>query len=421
MDRQLWGKVVLWAQLGMFDQLMNVLAKQHPSWTREQVGRTAAVYVNTNLGTIPHTWMSRFAREAAGVALFAPRWTISNIVMLTEATSRGKLGMGMKALTVEERHAVGDRFAKHIIKGVIGLLAISNMVQIALLASVNAIRKRRDPAAPQIPLHTTFQNEKNHWYDIDTGIDDKRGQRIYLVSPLFRYIRDYFGYGTDAWNMEARTAYNKMETLLRQAGEQAFNYSVWQRQEIAKPGAPRYDRIKQRARYFVEAITPSAYYAQRPGRVKTKLEYFVPWTGTWIRRGAPGGRFTQLFFDYQREAGYEREKLDDKIDEHFQRGEFNEAMKLLPERYQSVQGMTNRITRFVNPLNSYWDGASKKEKIEFLAFLQKHGYELSDLDAALEAERMEIEMRPDEPEPRKEIYQPPPRELQKPGERLAFP
>jgi hypothetical protein len=395
-DKWLWSGIVRNAQLGLYEAMTKELAKKHPDWSSEQAGQTAATYINTNLGTLPWTWMSKGMREAGSFFFFARNWTFSNPDMVVKAASFGRKGLGMKALTPEQQTEVGTRFSKHLFKGMIGLIAFTNLVQLAFLTITNKMKEDGVLDGTPVPLHTSFQNEKGHWMDVDTGLATKTGQRIYIVPPLFRYMRDYIGYGTDIKNLEGRTLWNKMEPLLKAFGENLANYSVWQRQEIAKPGAPTYDRIKQRARYFVESITPSAYYAKRPGRVKTKFEYFVPFTGTWIRRGAPGGRFAQLYFEFQKERKYEKDQLDNKIDEALQSGEFIEAIEAMNERYTSAKAKADRITRLVVPLNYFWDTANKKDKALFLAYLKKHNYKWEDFAGALAEERGIIESRPDE-------------------------
>jgi len=390
-DKWLWQKIVRNAQLGLFETLTQRIAKHQPTWSQEQVDKVAATYINTLLGTLPHTWMSSGLRKTGSIGFFARNWTFSNIDMVVKAATMGRKGLGMKALSPEEQTRIGKDYSKHLVKGIIGLLGMANLGQIAFLVITNKMKDDGILDGKPVDLHTTFENEKGHWMDIDTGLDTKTGQRIYLVAPLFRYMRDYIGWGTQP----LRTVYNKLEPMLKTAAENVFNYSVWQRQEIDKPGAPTLDRIKQRAWYFVQAITPSAVYARRPGRPKTKFEYFIPFTGTWIRRGAPGGRFSQLFFEFQRERGYKEDKVEKEIDDAFLKGEFPKAIEKMGERYISNEAKADRITRLTTPLNYYMEHASRKEQMLFMEYLKKHNYTKDDLYEAMAEERMAIENRGD--------------------------
>ncbi len=268
-----------------------------------------------------------------------------------------------------------------------------NLAQLGFLIITNELKKRQIISGKQKKLHLTFANGKNHWYDIDTGLETKTGQEIYLVAPFFRYIRDYIGWTTEP----ARTLYNKFEPVLKSVVETIINYSVWQHEEISKQGAPTWEKLKDRALYFVKGITPSAVFAGRPGKVETTFERIIPFTGTWIRRGAPGGRFTELLWQYRNEKRYKQDKIDNEIDELLQKGEFSKAIDLMKssKRYTTLKGMANRILKLTAPLNYYWETTSKREKREFLNWLKKKGYSIRDLKEALKKERLEIKKRKD--------------------------
>lgn len=404
-------------QIAMFDYMTTRVAKENPTMSQDSVDRLVANATNTNLGTIPHTYMPKWLRVTGSILLWARNWTFSNIDMVVKVLSGGRLGLGMKALSREEQVEVAKIFLKHILKGIAGLITFANLMQMSRIGIENELKEQGVLSGDPEPMRSTFQNEPGHSLDIDTGFKDKTGRTIYITPWLFRYIRDYFGYARDIKNMEARTAYNKGEILLKQAIEQFANYSVWQRDAIAKPGAPTWDKIKARARYFVESITPSAFYAQRPGRVKTPIEWIVPWTGTWIRRGAPGGRFTDLLWEFRTKQGYKDSKVDMKIDEHLQKGEFLEANKLMDEQYGMAEARAlynaddkagrrpnrgiakinavqnrkaDRLTKMSAPLNFYWNTMSKKEKEKYVEYLMEHNYDLADLKAALDKEGIEF-------------------------------
>jgi len=240
--------------------------------------------------------------------------------------------MGQKALDAEQRREIGKGFAKHIPKGIAGLIGLTNLAQLACLLITNKLKEHDIIEGEEVPLHLTFQNEsKRHWFDIDTGLVNKKGQRIYVVAPVFRYIRDYIGWATEP----GRTMYNKIEPVLKQAAEQLFNYSRWRDENIVPKGAPTWDAIKLRARYFVEGITPAVQLTGRKGQVRTLPEILIPFTGTWIRRGAPGGKFTGLIFKYREEKGYKTDKVDDLINEQLQSGELEKAFNTMAKEQRN--------------------------------------------------------------------------------------
>jgi len=392
-DEHLWQGTVRNAQLGLFEFLTKRIAKEQPKWIQDQVDKVAAHYINTLLGTLPHTWFTKFQREAGSIVFFARNWTFSNIDMVVKAATYGKKGLGMKSLPREEQKRIGKDFTKHLLKGIFGLLFFSNLAQLGFLTATNALKKRKTIKGKPEPLHLTFQNEKGHWYDVDTGLDNNKGQRIYVVAPFFRYIRDYIGWTTEP----GKTLYNKLEPMLKHSFEVLFNYSAWQHKQISRKGTPPLEAIKERASYFIKGITPSSVWAGRPGYVPTWPEWVMPFTGTWIRRGAPGGKFTQMMWDFRAELGYEKEKTDQEIDELLQKGDFKSAVETMikTQRYTTSQGASDRIMQFVVPLNYYWKTMPKSEKLKFMDHLKKEGYTLKDLMEALEKERIEIVGRED--------------------------
>jgi len=390
-DKHLWQGTVRNAQIGLFETLTKKIAKEQPAWSQDKVDRTTTTYINTLLGTIPHTWFSKTGREVSSVLLFARNWTLSNIDMVVKAATYGRKGMGMKTLTKEEQTRIGKEYQKHLLKGFAGLMLFSNMLQLAFLLITNKLKRDKIIEGSEVELHTTFQNEKKHWYDIDTGLDTKKGQRVYLVAPFFRYIRDYIGWASEP----AKTLYNKIEPVLKNTIETVANYSVWQKKQISKEGAPTWESIKQRMEYFVKGITPSAVFAARPGYVPTKFEWLIPFSGTWIRRGAPGGKFTGLMWDFRSKRGYKKSKVDEKIDEYLQRGDFKNAVITMAKekRYMTTQGMKMRILETIAPLNYYWQTSGKREKAIFLMWLRENGHSTRDLQKDLGRELEELANR----------------------------
>lgn len=393
-DELLWEGMVRNAQIGLFESLTKEVGGQHPDWTQERIDKVIATHINTLLGTLPHTWFSEWGRKASSIAFFARNWTVSNADLVVRAVTGGRKGLGVKALSPEEKTRLGKLNARHLAKGIYALVLFANLLQAGFILVTNALKKKEIIKGRPTPLHTTFQNENwKHWIDVDTGLKNNKGQTIYLVPPFFRYIRDYWGYATQP----AKTLYNKLEPVMKNAVEAIVNYSVWQHKQISDRGAPTYKQVLQRAEYFVKGITPSALYAGRPGEVPTWFEWAIPFTGTWIRRGAPGGKYTSLIWEYRTEKGYEKLLIDHKIDEQLQRGEFGEALQAMIEtgRYSTSDGMADRIAEFAVPLNHYWNQLSEKEKTGFLKWLEERGYSQKGFLEEKQKELSAIEQRPD--------------------------
>lgn len=378
-DEILWNGIVRNSQIGLFEALTIKMAKEHPNWKQIDIDKTVAYHINTLYGTLPHTWFSKWGRTASSVAFFARNWTVSNIDLVVRATTTGRFGLGMKGLTRDQQIEIGKMNAKHLAKGIFGLVLFANLLQLGFLIITNELKRKKKMKGKIKPITSTFQNENwKHWIDVKTGFETKTGQDIYLVPPLFRYIRDYFGYITQP----GKTIYNKIEPLLKQFVEQITNYSIWQRKVIAQRGAPAFDKLKQRIKYLIHGITPSQFYGHKPGQIKTTFEWLIPFTGTWIRKGAPGGKYTSLLWKYRNEKGYKNAKLDEQINELIQEDKYQAVVDTIIkyERYslddinQLEKSINLRILKIVAPLNYYWETMGKKEKEKWLEWLKNKGY-----------------------------------------------
>jgi len=391
-DKALWTTIVRNSQLGLYEVLTDRVAKEQPDWTRGQCGRIAAMHINTQFGTLPNTWKGKNLR-IFGNFLFAPGWTYANLDLVVKATFAGRKGFGTKGLTKEEQSRIGKLSAGHLIKGIFGMIVIANLIQIGRILMQNKMRDEGILDSEKEDVHWTFQNERGHWFDIDTGVKNKKGQKLYLVSPLFRYMRDYIGYAEDAMNLEAKTFLNKVDPLIKASADTLYNYSYWQKNEIRDSAMSPYQKIKKGTLYFVESISPSAYYRSfdpQAGYDPTMLERVIPFAGMWIRRGAPGGRFTDLLWQMQAEEGLKQDKLDNIIDEEIQKGDWIEAAILMDKRYKTPASKADRLQRFVMPLSYYWRTTSQDDKEKFIAYLKKYNYDLKDFKDAMDDEMSEV-------------------------------
>lgn len=400
-DDALWTGIVRNSQLGLFENLTFRIAKKHPEWTKEMVGQTASSYINTLLGTLPHTWMPRWARQWGSLFLFARNWTYSNIDMVVKAMTRGKAGLGMKALTRPQQREIANMFSLHLAKGLAGLTIYANTVQVGGLLVSNAMKEAGILDGPQLPVHSTFQNEKGHWFDADVGLRNKKQQAQYLVVPQFRYVRDYIGWGAvpiPGESNPARTLYNKMEPALKSMVESMANYSIWRQQKIVERGAPTYKHLVDRAKYFAMTVTPVGRFMARPGQKMTLQEYIAPFAGIWFRRGAPGGKYTAEMFDFLAKEGYKKSELQNEIERLWQEDKVEESMLKMVEKADTPRAMVpmfqNTAGRYAWPLNHYYDKMTDAQRLRFRERLRKRGL-LPGLDEALAREAQAVWERDD--------------------------
>ncbi|KKL05705.1 hypothetical protein LCGC14_2603360, partial [marine sediment metagenome] len=383
-DMLLFGKIVTYAQLGTFEVLTNRIQEKNTDWSQAKADKVAAHYINTLLGTLPDTWMSRTVREAGSALVFARNWTFSNLDILTKAMTGGRKGLGTKVLSKEERQVIGSMFGKHLVKGTFGLIAANNIMQYMFLAITNDLKKRGLLDGAQSEIHSTFSNPKGHRFDIDTGMKTKTGQPMYLIGPLFRYMRDYFGFGIEP----LKTLYNKAEPLLKSTIEQITNYSNWQKDEIASDGHTTWGQLKLRAKYFVEGLTPMRMFQERPGKSKTKFEWIVPFLGLWIRRGAPGGPIVDELFRWEEKMGIEQEPIRNQISVDLQEGNFQKAFETAAESgiVKALNGLELMLMRQAVPLTYRMKVMSDSNRALFLTHMETLGYTEDNIKNAVQAE-----------------------------------
>jgi len=368
-DRVLWGKIVAEAQKSIYVLKKAQLMKKGLS--AGQAAEAAAHYVNDLLGTLPTHIFGRENARFLRALFFARDWTCSNLRLITGALGLRKgtkirmpitgqeIKVGEllpqwlvhKGLSPEQMRVLQASYFRHLAKGILGLLVTTNLLNYALTG------------------HLSIQNEDpRHWLDIDTGLKDKQNREIYIVNPLFRYIRDYFGWTTEPY----RTMWNKMEPLLKQGIEQIINYSVWQRRPIREPGWPFGLKVQRSLEYFLKGITPLGSLAPRRGEERTWLEALVPLTGTWVRHGMRGGKFAHDLMKYRQKVRAERKLVDEEINELLQQGDFESALKVMlqSERYSTIRGIVNRLLRYKQPLYQRFMSLPNKDKIKFIMTLK---------------------------------------------------
>jgi hypothetical protein len=366
-DQALWG-FVRDTQISMWVLMRDKFMQHNPTWSSEKAGLTAAVYVNTNLGTLPAHWMKPWARKFGSIFLFARNWTFSNLAMFSDAATKGRIGLGLKALDQDARHEIGRHFAWHLFKGWMGLLVGINAFQIMMMAMHNQMVEWDWKKGAKVKVRPTFMNESpRHYFDVWIG-KNNRQQNIYLVPHFFRYIRDYIGLFTDP----VQTGMNKMDVFVRFATEKISNYQAWSEQKIIPKGAEGMDKIRLGFLHFAETMLPMNYWAKRPGREPTLTEWVVPFSGTWLRRGTPGGKMGRLYYDYLAWRRFQDDKLDKDLAEAIQSQDWKKFAMLAAERYKTPEGRSNVMLKYNAP-SLYMLRTGKDDLPDFNAWLKRRG------------------------------------------------
>ena len=367
-DELLWGRIVGGAQEAVFAMkyatMLNTRKGTGPlkkgkgeKFTKDEAGEMAAHYVNDLFGTIGKETFTPSEGALLNSVFFARNWTISNLRLLTGAggvRSENYKFLSHRGLTKEEMSALQGEYQKHLIKGVTGLVLTTNILNY-MATGTEGFSKEFDESKAKL----SFQNPEGHKLDMAYGQKDNRGREIYVVPPLFRYIRDYF-----SWYGEPnKTFFNKLEPMSKNFLEQLMNHSQWSNQPIAKEEG--IDGIKARFKYSFEGLTPWGQYA--PGarefgyqltgeehlQSKKMVQLFTPFLGTWVRHGASGGREGELVNEYLRELGIQRDEVDIYIDEMIMSGDIAGAVQEMigKKRYRTMDGIRDRIRKFKNPFH----------------------------------------------------------------------
>jgi len=375
--------------------------------TRIVSGNTIKTHKSTSTvnyeGTIwcPSVDTGFWVAEREGI-IFLTGNTLSNIDMFVKASTVGKYGRGMKGMSPDQQRAQGRHAQWHLIKGMIGLVTIANAVQMLIQSTTNALKKADKMKGEVVPVVPTFMNESpRHWFDIWVGRSNK-GQNIYITGWLFRYMRDYIGFATEP----RQTFLNKMSIELRAATEIMNNYQGWLQRPIIDEAAPKADQVKQGLGYFLNTVLPTNLYAKREGSVPTAIEYMIPFTGSWIRRGTPGGKMAALYFDFRSWQEYQDNQLEKKIDEAIQGQNWVKFAELAPQRYVTSEAMKNRVLKNIMPLYYLMSTAGERQLLDFNTWLQKEGkpalrdgYNMADIAEGIQWEvRNQMEQQLNDPD-----------------------
>lgn len=373
-DKALWGRIVQSAQETVFALKYSNFLKE--GFSKKRAGVMAGHFTNDLLGT---TGAEVFApREGAilNSLFFARNWTVSNLRLLTGAMGvRGQNAqfLSHKGLTKPEIGALQKEYAKHLVKGVVGLYFFTNVLNKLATGTGGFQHSYKEEQA-----RWAFKNPEGHTLDVDLGVKDNKNQQIYVVMPLFRYMRDYFGW----YGEPAQTFFNKVSPFWKQLLEQTLNYSFWSKRAIAPRGADDLTKAKRRFRYLVEGLTPvsqiPAQRFSRPGVVRNWYELWTPAIGTWVRHGTAGGRSGELINEFLAEEKFKRDEIDTVLDELLQEAEDGDLSGAIEEiartkRYKTLSGVRDRLLRFRDPLHYKWSVMlNKGSRVQFLEWLRKN-------------------------------------------------
>jgi hypothetical protein len=372
-DKFLWGGIVDGAHETVFAIKYGKFIKE--GFSSERAGVMASHYSNDLLGTIGREVFLPKEADQLNSLLFARNWTISNLRLISGAfgvTSPNAGFLAHKGLDTKEVRALQMEYAKHLIKGKIGLTITANAIQ-AMATSTGGFEHAPDKSK----ITYTWDNPEGHKNDVYLAMKDERDRDIYVVNPLFRYIRDYSSWYEDP----RRTLLNKLEPMLKIGMETFNNFKPWDSKPIVEGGAEGIEKLVDWGSSVAFSITPIGQYGgligvSRPGEYANWLEAIVPYLGTWVRHGVGGGTPGAMINEYLRRygpRGYLMAKVDDEIDEMIMSGDITGALDLMKskERYRSVKGFKDRITKFHDGFDAKWNSGilPDHEKPKFLKWL----------------------------------------------------
>jgi hypothetical protein len=113
--------------------------------------------------------------------------------------------------------ALQGEYAKHLVKGVLGLVLFTNALN-KMATGTSSFQHAYDPDKARWAM----ENPEGHKLDVDLGMKDNKGRQIYIVMPLFRYMRDYFGW----YGEPLQTFWNKVSPIVKQSLEHGLGVQV---------------------------------------------------------------------------------------------------------------------------------------------------------------------------------------------------
>ena len=384
-DDFLWGKIVKNSMVSVYSIQKSKALKG--GLTEEESRQAAAHYTKDLLGMLPkHVFSARgiLSGESLNHLFFARNWTISNLRLMSGAM--GYRGQSPKTRLLQHRGLnkrqmahLQTEYTKHLLKGVLGLVATNNLLNWVMTSTVETEEGGKFKGFDIKPEkgRFAFENPPEKYLDAYTGLKDNKGRDIYLVNPLFRYIGDYF-----SWYKDPRaTLFNKMHPVPKTSMEMLANRSFWANKAIVQYPDIDPKKWEKRGMHALWSLTPAGQFADQPGQARPFLERFVPFLGTWVRHGIAGDTedltFGSKINEYLREKNYEEDEVDKVINEMLVTGA--EAEIILEyikdeKRYKTLKSALQRLNKYRSPLVYKWDAIlrSKDDKRAFLKRLSEY-------------------------------------------------
>lgn len=369
-DTLLWDRWVRNSQVAIYTLLKSRALKS--GLTEESAKRVSGHYTKDLLGMLDKEVFGPTSGDVLNYALFARNWTISNMRLVSGAL--GYRGSNLprfvshKGLNKGEMKFLQEQYASHLIKGAIGMTVMTNALN--YLITGTEIDRDEDGKFKGFKFnkgtaHWATENEEGHAFDLDTGMKDAKNRQIYVTPPIFRYIRDYFGW----YGEPSRTFFNKAHPLPKATFEFLNNMSLWNKKQIVSypelKDAPTL--AKEWGMHFLYSVTPYGQFTGRPDELRGWTEKLVPWIGTWVRHGVGGGDWSMEINKQLREKGYTRDEIDKQIDLMAQGDPVGVIQFLMQSgRYKTMDGVYDRLRKYQNPLLWKYSLLSKDEKLEFI-------------------------------------------------------
>jgi len=376
-DAMLWDRVVRNSQIAIYSKIKHDALKRGLS---ERESRNASAhYTKDLLGMLERSYFSAkapFSADFLNLAFFARNWTVSNARLVTGALGyRGARSdnlrfLSHRGLNKGEMQFLQERYFAHLVKGMLGMIATTNIAQYAWTGLDKEEKKdgtvkykfNKDKA------RWATENDPGHELDFDTGKLDAKKGKIYITPPIFRYMRDYVGW----FGEPARTLLNKIHPVPKFAIETITNTHLWNDKKIVEypEETPPFEKVKLHAHHAFQSLTPYSQFAGRPDQVRTWVEKVTPWFGTWIRHGVAGGEFAYKLNSFARARDHKLDEIDEAINLMAQHGDTASVVDELiaQRRYPTIDGIRDRIQKYKNPLFYKYNFVlrGKREQAQFL-------------------------------------------------------
>jgi hypothetical protein len=366
-DKILFDRMLPRFQLKLFEILTEQLKRQHPDWSQKDIDKTVADLINIKFGTIPQNWLSNLTKKGGPVVALAYQWNIGVFDPLVSAATGGGRGIGTRTFPEWERKFIGSHMRWFVAKSILFFYALANLAQVAGIAVTNELKKRGLMQGDPVPIHFMFENESGHKLQLDLGFRAPDGSVEYVHFPIYKNVQDWIKLVTQP----TKLIWSKLEPILKTGFEIVANYSVNQRKQIIPQGTPPLQAIAQGGKYVFEQLTPSTYYTDTEGKPKTLEEWIFPILGMWVTRGYPGGEYQQKVYQFLDTLQTQNSDLDKQVSDLLQKGDRQGAIDFMRDHGYSPTQIKDRIMKYETPFTYTYSRLSKKQKEQFIQYLQQ--------------------------------------------------